>query len=797
MNRNNIHSNQKVLAAKAANRQVPRFLFKRQQLVASLQALGLSLLCPLAYADDTASNTAENAEDVKQLAVVQVVGKRTSEAEVAIGKGQSHNTVAITHKALLSAPAGTSGLKMLENLAGFNVQTNDPLGLYEFGNSVSVRAFNFQQIGFVLDGIPLGRNDAFGGSPIFRYVDNENTNRVIASTGTGDVSFPSYVTLGPVVEYQTLNPAKQPGGTVVATIGSDSLRHSFIKLETGEHAGWSAYVSRSKIDSDLWRGPGEIDREHIEGKLRYQFEGGHDINFKVVYNNFDDYDVPGLNYAKYNGTAGDPFGRYGRDFGYLGYLPDLPETVTGIRFSNPNYNQYYKLANNQRKDVLYGLSGHFLLGSSLENNSTLYYEDKKGLGVSPEAYATSLANYNAQKDIVSGLYAPKGLQYGRSGLDGERYGVNSSFLLKLDQHDVEAGVWLEKDQYHRTQARYNLQDGNPALNPLLNEPVHLQRDYQSERQVSQLHLKDSWHVNDQLTLTAGVKALNLDYQVSGYRNPADYINKRQPTLQKTWKDGFLPYLGALYKLNQRDELFASWSQNLALPRGADDVFTQSAPSVPLPSAEKSENFEVGYRLNHPQFNASIAAYYTSFDNRIQPYAAPVPGSTQTETWYQNVGKSTAWGAELSGIWKPELLANKIVFNGNLTYNNTELKDNLSNLVIKGNEIPDSPTLIAQLGATYEVNEWALFNLSAKHIGKRYTNLNNSESVPSFTLANAYVDIGSGHFNVGPVKDIKLRFNIDNLFDKDYIGTVLPSVNTPATFLSGAARSYQASLTFSF
>lgn len=172
MNRNNIHSNQKVLAAKPANSLKPRFLFKRQQLVASLQALGLSLLCPLAYADDSASSTAENTEDVKQLAVVQVVGKRTSEAEVAIGKGQSHNTVAITHKALLSAPAGTSGLKMLENLAGFNVQTNDPLGLYEFGNSVSVRAFNFQQIGFVLDGIPLGRNDAFGGSPIFRYVEN-------------------------------------------------------------------------------------------------------------------------------------------------------------------------------------------------------------------------------------------------------------------------------------------------------------------------------------------------------------------------------------------------------------------------------------------------------------------------------------------------------------------------------------------------------------------------------------------------------------------------------------------------
>jgi iron complex outermembrane receptor protein len=48
-----------------------------------------------------------------------------------------------------------------------------------------------------------------------------------------------------------------------------------------------------------------------------------------------------------------------------------------------------------------------------------------------------------------------------------------------------------------------------------------------------------------------------------------------------------------------------------------------------------------------------------------------------------------------------------------------------------------------------------------------------------------------------VQDIKLRFNLDNLLNKDYIGMVIPSLNTPATFLLGAARSYQASLNFNF
>lgn len=148
---------------------------------------------------------------------VVVIGRRTSEATIAVGTDQISNTISITREALLSAPAGVSGLKMLEGLPGFNVQANDALGLYEFGNSVSVRAFNFQQIGFVLDGAPTGRSDQFGGSPIFRYVENENLARVTASQGAGDVTQPSYSSLGPIVRYVTIDPAETFGFTTTLT----------------------------------------------------------------------------------------------------------------------------------------------------------------------------------------------------------------------------------------------------------------------------------------------------------------------------------------------------------------------------------------------------------------------------------------------------------------------------------------------------------------------------------------------------------------------------------------------------
>jgi iron complex outermembrane receptor protein len=133
---------------------------------ASLAALAAALAISGAAASQPAWGQTTPAAAPTETIVIS--GRRLSEADEAVGADEASNVVAVTREALLSAPAGISGLKMLEGLPGFNVQTEGALGLYEFGNSVTVRAFNLQQIAFVLDGIPMGRSDAFGGSPIFR-----------------------------------------------------------------------------------------------------------------------------------------------------------------------------------------------------------------------------------------------------------------------------------------------------------------------------------------------------------------------------------------------------------------------------------------------------------------------------------------------------------------------------------------------------------------------------------------------------------------------------------------------------
>lgn len=754
-----------------------------------------SLLCGAAMIALATPALAQSADGTVNELVV--TGSRLSEASIAIGTDQATATVAITQDALLSAPAGITGLKMLESLPGFNVQANDALGMYEFGNSVSVRAFNFQQIGFTLDGIPMGRSDAFGGSPIYRYVDNENLAQVTASAGAGDVSLPSYSSLGPIVSYSTIRPPSRLGARFSQTFGSDNLSRNFFRVETGEIRGFSAYVSRSDVSGDLWRGEGSINRDHVEAKARWSWAPDSSLTFNFVANDYFDYDSPSITRAQYTGTANDPFGRSGRGFAYLSVLPVLPVTTPGIPFSNTLYNQFYKQAINSRTDYLYGLSLALPVKDFASVSLTTYYEDKKGYGVSPEAYATSLASHNAERLIVPGLFAPRGLQYGLSTIGGHRSGFTGSVRLELANHTITAGGWYEQDRYHRTQQRYNQANGDPAGDPLLNEPVHLQRNFVSTRQVTQLFVKDVIALLDErLRLDVGFKSLKLDYELSGYRNPADFIARRTPTLGKIWEDNFLPQVGAVWNFGGRSQLFASYSENMALPRGADDVFVAAGPAAPLPEAERATNAELGIRTNQPTFNVSFSLYQTHFKNRLQSFASVVPGSTTTETFFQNVGRVWSHGAELSGQWKPELFQGKAYFNANASYNISKFKDNYSTFTIAENSVPDFPEWVVQAGMTVEPTSWIVANLSARYIASRYSNFVNTEQVGGYTLLNAYVDIGGGA-TVGPLKEVKLRLNVDNLLDKQYLGTISAVATGAATFRPGPHRTVQASLTAQF
>lgn len=774
--------------------------------LALISAAGM--LPALAQATDTPAT-----DDQAVMEAVVVEGRRVSQTDLAIGVGEATNTVAVTREELLSAPGGISGLKMLETLPGFNVQTDGALGLYEFGNSVTVRAFNLQQIGFVLDGVPMGRSDAFGGSPIFRYVDNENLGSVVASPGAGDVSLPSYASLGPIVSYNSILPSDKMGGMAAITIGDDNLQRTFLKLETGRIGGFSAYLSRSKTDSDLWRGAGTIDREHLEGKLRYDFQNDAYLQLGYVSNDFFDYDSPSMSRTLYEAR--------GREYGYIGYIPDScisprpgvydfnGDNVINASDFTPVFTQsscmdYYEDRINIRDDVLYSLNGGMALTDNISLTATAYYENKDGYGVSPDSYSNTLGIYNRQLAAGLDVVHPRGVQYGLSGVGGIRKGIVAGLSWEIGNHTLEVGGWAESDDYHRTQLRLNKTGGTADGDVIWDEVAYYRRDYDSLRETRQYFIKDTIHLlDDKLALELGLKMLDIDYSLNGFRDYYDYEVTGTPvSISANYKSDPLPMIGAVYSLNATDQIFASYSQNYALPRGTDDIFSTAVTfNAPKPAAEEADNFELGFRTNRPTFNGAVSVFYTSFENRLVAGNVQNPETFENETFYINAGGTTAYGVELSGVWQPEIFDNKLYGDVNLTYNHAELDDGFAGNPA-GSLLADSPEWLFTGGVTWEPTEWLVANVSTKYTGERYADFREAASsagnkMESYFIWSGYVDLG-GPNNFGLPENVSLRFNIDNIFDEDTLAFTFTTTGSgAATFRPLNPRTAQVTLTARF
>jgi iron complex outermembrane receptor protein len=224
------------------------------------------------------------------------------------------------------------------------------------------------------------------------------------------------------------------------------------------------------------------------------------------------------------------------------------------------------------------------------------------------------------------------------------------------------------------------------------------------------------------------------------------------------------------------------------------ALNSSAATVPPPQPERSQNFEIGIRTNEAQFYAALAGYYTKFENRIQSVAGILPGTTNViETFYQNVGRAEAYGVEFTGTFKPTALHGLAYFNANATYNHAKFKDDIPNVAaLSGKYLPDSAKWILAGGVTVEPASWIVANISARYTSKRYANFINTFSVPSFTVFNAYVDLGDG-FGLGLIKNVRARFNIDNIFDKDTLSFISPALTADGLFRPLSPRTIQFTL----
>ncbi len=117
-------------------------------------------------------------------------GDSSPDVIVIIGQGETRQVQTMTAEDLSLEAAGSSAIKLIESLPGVNYTAADPFGAYEWAVNINIRGFQKDQLGYTLDGVPLGDMSYgnYNGLHISRAVISENIGKVELAQGAASLS---------------------------------------------------------------------------------------------------------------------------------------------------------------------------------------------------------------------------------------------------------------------------------------------------------------------------------------------------------------------------------------------------------------------------------------------------------------------------------------------------------------------------------------------------------------------------------------------------------------------------------
>jgi iron complex outermembrane receptor protein len=738
---------------------------------------------------------------------------------VVIGVGETRSVQTLLPANLDTLPPGTSAQKALNFLPGVSAQSIDALGLNEQSLSLQVRGFSTTHLGYTLDGMPLGDGayNNYNGLTISRALISDNLGRADLATGIAGLGIPSTSNLGGAVTYISSDPHKQLGFAISQTMGSDDALRTFARFDTGEHGGFSAYVSGSYSQQDLFvnqRAFNKSTGKQFNGKAMYRFDGGTITAFA---------DISRTNQADDPYLPKEIFGRRGYDLG--GLAPDwqtylsraacsvtttpiacapstLPEKIGDVTFTNGQI---------LRNDELYYLKGDFSITRDLSVRVQGYHHNDKGDG---NNFITGLSNQGTTSTADD---LPVQIRDTRYSID--RTGVLGSFSWHVGFNRLEAGFWVEDNT--SSAARY--------IRTNVTGPIDLGQFLQGQPDLAQWVQETKWktrqfYVQDTVTLLNDALSFDFGFKSTYSRSDATAlpgIAKAAPPASTQFasgtlvaKDNFLPEVGVRWKVAEGHELFASYAENMAMFQGGFKLGPQSV-TQPVWDAqgstlvpETSRSFEGGYRYVSRTLQVSLTAYHVDFDNRLLQYN-PCPTAQQQNPGcgnsFHNAGSVTSQGVEIGVLWKP---VPWLSWYNSASFNKSTYNDDLNFCTATcvlyataGKQQVDTPK---QLYSSVVMVKRGGFSASVqgKYTGRRYYTYANDQSFGGYTI----FDLGLG-YDFGPLgalKHAKLSLNVTNVTDKRYAANFDNSVFAPSdptgailVFHSSAPRQFFGTISAAF
>ncbi|MBA4162282.1 MAG: TonB-dependent receptor [Novosphingobium sp.] len=730
----------------------------------------------------------------------------TAEAETAdivvFGQGQSRQVQQVKARDIQILAPGTSPLRAIEKLPSVNVQSADPFGAYEWSTRITIRGFNQNQLGFNLDGIPLG-DMTYGnnnGLHISRAISSDNIGRTLVSQGSGSIGTQSTNNLGGTLEFFSLDPKDVAGLSLTGTYGSSQTARGFARARFGKDDGARAYASVQYYKTNKWKGEGE-QRQFIANAKAVVPLGDATLDAYISHSDRAEQDYQDLSQEMIGrlGYDWDNFGpsQYllalrvadiGANRGDSGTTPLNPAAGTTYPAPIASLDDAYYDASGLRRDTLGAVGINVPLGATVDMSLKGYLHLNEGQGTWGTPYVNSPTG------------VPMALR--TTEYDIERWGLFSTLKGEFGAHKASLGIWFENNDFEQSRRFYAYSSRSaPGLD-------HLR--FQTNPFFTQWQIKFNtrtfqYHVQDEIALGAG--KISLGWKGFKVENQARAVIAGGRTVgDLAVEDYFQPHVGFNYELGQGIEAFGGFTQ-------VTRAFASSTTAGPFSSTqagfdaikpvlkpEQSDTYELGLRFAQGGFNGVLAAYRVDFRNRLLTIPTSV-GIVGAANALQNVGGVRAQGIELTGEYRtgPFSLFASYSYNDNTYRDDVVITTTLPATVVptKGKTVVDSPRHMLHGEMAYD--DGGLFGrLAAGYMSKRYFTYTNDRWVDGRVVVDASVGYRLKLFGG---QKVELQLNVTNLFDLDYVSTIgsngFGNSGDNQTLLAGAPRQVFGTMRFEF
>ncbi len=601
-------------------------------------------------------------------------------------------------------------------------------------------SFGVRGLRVYVDGIPLSMPDGIGnpGSVDLGSIAGIEVMRGPFSAMYGNSS-------GGVIQMLTDTPPATPEVSADVLFGSFDTRRASVQA-AGTQKGVEYLVNYSDYRSDGFRVQSQNDKQQATVKLGVKL--AEDTKLTTLINWFDQF-------------AQDPGGLV-----RTGNVAQSPGAFDGS-FYNPRGATRGAIVGNTRV-LRSNTQVGFNLEKTIDANNTLNAIVYAGQRDNLQYLATS----NAAAGDISGR---------ASSIAREYYGADLRLTHRgnlMDKpYSLTAGVnagYMSDDRLDRN-----------ALNGTIIPNVTPNRDENQKATNFDQYAQGIWSFDPRWDLHAGIRHTSLDLKIRPNLGAGVTTNPADLSFSKT-----LPVAGIVFKATPVLNFYANVGKGFETPTLIEITYADAANAAAGANStlkpSSSTNLEAGAKwLASDNSRVNAAAFMINTENEIV-----VSKQVGTTASYNNAGKTQRSGVELSVEHRFNskvtgyLAYTYLDATFDQTYTYTSSGSPVT--VNKGNAIPG--TYKTQLYGELAWKEPTVgFNsaVEMRNFSKAFVNDTNTDSAPAYTIFSVRASLQQ---QVGQWR-VSEYARIDNLFDKEYIGSVRVNDSNSRFFEPAPGRNY--------